>query len=109
TRRAGSPAAAAAKCGKDLWEGPVGPDLAVQGITIIFTSLNTNLTRGTKEKHLKVKGPVQMFQDLGWFSEEAPQRLTDLHSPEMVKQITSINTEPGVRAEVTTANAEINF
>ena len=41
-------------------EGPVGPDLAVQGITIIFTSLNTDLTRGTKEKHLKVKGPVQM-------------------------------------------------
>lgn len=61
TRRAGSPVAAAAKCGKDLWEGPVRPDLAVQGITIIFTSLNTDLTRGTKEKHLKVKGPVQMY------------------------------------------------
>ena len=31
--------------------------------------------------------------------------LIDLHSPEIVKQITSISIEPGVEAEVTSADA----
>lgn len=46
---------------------------------------------------------------MGWFSKAAPQR-TYWHSPsETVKQITPISAEPGVRVEVTIADAYINL
>lgn len=38
------------------------------------------------------------------------KRLLDLHSPsEIVKQIMSISNEPGVKVEVTTADAYVNL
>jgi small subunit ribosomal protein S20e len=43
---------------------------------------------------------------VGLVPDENPEQLIDLHSPsEIVKQITSISTEPGVEVEVTTADA----
>jgi small subunit ribosomal protein S20e len=77
----------------------------------------------SKEKNLKVKGPVRMPTKFlrittrktpngegskTWdrFEMRVHKRLIDLHSPsEIVKQITSISIEPGVEVEVTIQNA----
>jgi ribosomal protein S10 len=43
---------------------------------------------------------------MGSVPDENPQQLIDLHSPsEIVKQTTSISTEPQVEVEITTADA----
>mmetsp|Transcript_30378 Transcript_30378/g.36882 ORF Transcript_30378/g.36882 Transcript_30378/m.36882 type:complete len:123 (+) Transcript_30378:100-468(+) len=78
-----------------------------------------DLIRGAKEKQLKVKGPVRMpTKRLTITTRKSPcgegtntwdrlqmrihKRLIDLHSAaDVVKQITSINIEPGVEVEVT--------
>lgn len=79
-----------------------------------------DLTRG--EKNLRAKGPVWMPTKTlrltvrklpvgrvlrrGWLHAKIHKRLADLHSPsEIVKQITFISTESGVKAEVTNAGA----
>ena len=82
-----------------------------------------DLIRGAKDKQLKVKGPVRMpTKKLTITTRKSPcgegtntwdrlemrihKRLIDLHSPaDVVKQITSINIEPGVEVEVTIADA----
>jgi len=82
-----------------------------------------DLIRGAKDKQLKVKGPVRMpTKRLLITTRKSPcgegtntwdklemrihKRLIDLHSPaDVVKQITSINIEPGVEVEVTIADA----
>ena len=74
----------------------------------------SDLIRGAKDKELKVKGPVRMPTKVlrittrktpcgegskTWdkFQMRIHKRVIDLHSPsEIVKQITSINIEPGV-------------
>uniref|UniRef100_A0A8C8YK04 Small ribosomal subunit protein uS10 n=1 Tax=Prolemur simus TaxID=1328070 RepID=A0A8C8YK04_PROSS len=53
---------------KDTGETPVEPEVAIHRIRITLTSCNVKslekvcagLIRGTKEKNLKVKGPVRM-------------------------------------------------
>ena len=91
-------------------------------IRITLTSRNvkslekvcSDLIRGAKDKELKVKGPVRMPTKVlrittrktpcgegskTWdkFQMRIHKRVIDLHSPsEIVKQITSINIEPGV-------------
>ncbi|KAE9591232.1 hypothetical protein Lal_00042519 [Lupinus albus] len=83
----------------------------------------TDLVRGGKDKHLKVKGPVRMPTKVlnittrktpcgegtnTWdrFELRVHKRVIDLYSsPEVVKQITSITIEPGVEVEVTIADA----
>ncbi|XP_032973227.1 40S ribosomal protein S20-like [Rhinolophus ferrumequinum] len=110
---------------------PVEPEVAIHQIRITLTShkvkslekVCADLIRGTKEKNLKVKGPVQMpIKTLSitirktpcgegsktWarFQMRIQKRLINLHSPsEIVKQITSISIEPGVEVEVTIADA----
>ena len=94
----------------------------VHRIRITLTSRNVkslekvcgDLIRGAKDKELKVKGPVRMPTKIlrittrktpcgegskTWdkFQMRIHKRVIDLHSPsEIVKQITSINIEPGV-------------
>ena len=94
----------------------------VHRIRITLTSRNVkslekvcgDLIRGAKDKELKVKGPVRMpTKTLRITTRKTPcgegsktwdkfqmrihKRVIDLHSPsEIVKQITSINIEPGV-------------
>merc|ERR1719251_409334 len=83
----------------------------------------SDLIKGAKDKELKVKGPVRMpTKTLRITTRKTPcgegsktwdkfqmrihKRVIDLHSPsEIVKQITSINIEPGVEVEVTIADA----
>merc|ERR1711865_583371 len=83
-----------------------------------------DLIRGAKEKQLKVKGPVRMpTKRLAITTRKSPngegtntfdklemrihKRLIDLHSAQdVVKQITSINIEPGVEVEVTIADVQ---
>ncbi|CAO2630820.1 40S ribosomal protein S20 [Lemmus lemmus] len=85
--------------------------------------MSADLTRGVKEKNLKVKGPVRMpTKTLRLTTRKTPcgegsktwdqfqmrihKRLIDLHSPsEIVKQIRTISIELGVEVEVTTADA----
>ncbi|XP_033269711.1 40S ribosomal protein S20-like [Orcinus orca] len=116
---------------QDTGKTPVEPEVAIHWIRITLTSRNVkplkkvcaDLSRGAKEKNLKVKGPVRMpTKTLRITTRKTPcgegsniwdrfqmrihKRLTDLHSPsEIVKQITSISIEPGVEAEVTIADA----
>ena len=97
-------------------------DVPVHRIRITLTSRNvkslekvcSDLIRGAKDKELKVKGPVRMPTKVlrittrktpcgegskTWdkFQMRIHKRVIDLHSPsEIVKQITSINIEPGV-------------
>ncbi|ELV13528.1 40S ribosomal protein S20 [Tupaia chinensis] len=104
---------------------PVEPEVAIHRIRITLTSCNIKslekvcaaLIRGTKEKNLKVKGPVRMpTKTLRITTRKTPygegsktwdrfhmrihKRLIDLHSPsEIVKQITSISIEPGLDVE----------
>merc|ERR1712226_151289 len=115
---------AATKPGQEE-EGP-----KVHRIRMTLTSRNVknlekvcaDLIRGSKEKNLKVKGPVRMpTKRLTITTRKAPcgegtntwdkmemrihKRLIDLHSAaDVVKQITSINIEPGVEVEVTIAD-----
>merc|ERR1712211_228079 len=103
----------------------------IHRIRITLTSKNVpslekvcaDLIRGAKEKELKVKGPVRMPTKVlrittrktpcgegskTWdkFQLRIHKRVIDLQSPsESVKQITSINIEPGVEVEVTIADA----
>jgi len=98
-------------------------------IRITLTSRNVrslekvcaDLIKGAKEQKLKVKGPVRMPTKVlkittrktpcgegskTWdrFQMKIHKRVIDLHSPySVVKQITSINIEPGVEVEVTIA------
>ncbi|XP_013789424.1 40S ribosomal protein S20-like [Limulus polyphemus] len=102
----------------------------IHRIRITLTSRNVRslekvcaeLIHGAKEKELKVKGPVRIpTKVLRITTRKTPcgegsktwdryqmrihKRLIDLHSPsEIVKQITSINIEPGVEVEVTIAD-----
>ncbi|XP_059135325.1 small ribosomal subunit protein uS10-like [Peromyscus eremicus] len=114
---------------KNTGKMPVEPKVAIHRIRIMLTNRNVkslekvcaDLIRGAKEKNLKVKGPVCMpTKTLRITTRKTPcgsktwdrfqmrnhKRLIDLHSPsEIVKQITSISTEPGVEVEVTIADA----
>ncbi|KAJ8926028.1 hypothetical protein NQ315_009883 [Exocentrus adspersus] len=109
-----------------------GQDTApIHHIRITLTSRNvrslekvcTDLIDAAKKQKLKVKGPVRMPTKIlrittrktpcgegskTWdrFQMRIHKRVIDLHSPsEIVKQITSINIEPGVEVEVTIADA----
>ncbi|XP_040116377.1 40S ribosomal protein S20-like [Oryx dammah] len=115
---------------KDTSKTPVEPEVAIHRIRITLTSRNVkslekvcaDLIRGAKEKNLKVKGPVRMptktlrvttrktcgegSKTWDRFQMRIRKQLIDLHSPsEIVKQITSISTEPGAEVEVTIADA----
>ncbi|XP_006830889.1 PREDICTED: 40S ribosomal protein S20-like [Chrysochloris asiatica] len=116
---------------KDTRKMPMEPEVAIHQIRITLTSCNVkslekvyaDLTRGAKDKNLKVKGPVRMptktlrtttrkiscgegSKTWDRFQMRIHKRLIDLHSPfEIVKQITSISIEPGVEVEVTIADA----
>merc|ERR1712137_132519 len=115
---------APAKVGQEE-EGP-----KVHRIRMTLTSRNVknlekvcaDLIRGSKEKNLKVKGPVRMpTKRLTITTRKAPcgegtntwykfemrihKRLIDMHAPaDVVKQITSISIEPGVEVDVTIAD-----
>ncbi|XP_075399436.1 small ribosomal subunit protein uS10-like [Tenrec ecaudatus] len=116
---------------KDTRKTPVEPEVAIHRIRMTLTSRNVtslekvcpDLIRGAKEKTLNVKGPVRMpTRTLRITTRKTPcregsktwdrfqmrihKRLIDMRSPsEIVKQITSISTEPGVEVEVTVADA----
>ena len=107
------------------YEGAEAPSL--HRIRITLTSRNvTNLEKvcadlisRTKDQRLRVRGPVRMPSKVlrittrkspcgegtnTWdrFEMRIHKRIIDLHSPsDVVKQITSINIEPGVEVEVT--------
>merc|ERR1712000_132259 len=102
----------------------------IHKIRIYLTSRNVkalekvcaDLIKGAKEKRLMCKGPVRMPTKIlrimtrkspcgegtnTWdrFEMRIHKRVIDLHSPsETVKQITSINIEPGVDVQVTIAH-----
>merc|ERR1712006_76790 len=102
----------------------------IHKIRIYLTSRNVkslekvcaDLIKGAKDKRLLCKGPVRMpTKTLRLVTRKSPcgegtntwdryemrihKRVIDLHSPsETVKQITSINIEPGVVVEVTIDN-----
>ncbi|KAG7155564.1 40S ribosomal protein S20-like 2 [Homarus americanus] len=98
----------------------MGDGAPIHRIRITLTSsTSSHWRRGTKDKQLKVKGPVRMptktsrittrktpalkVQDLGSFQMRI-QSVSLISSPsEVVKQITSINIEPDVDVEVTIA------
>uniref|UniRef100_A0A286XZM4 Small ribosomal subunit protein uS10 n=1 Tax=Cavia porcellus TaxID=10141 RepID=A0A286XZM4_CAVPO len=109
---------------KDTGKTPVEPEVAIHRIRITLTSCNVkslekvcaDSIRGAKEKDLRVKGPVRIittrktpcgegFKTWYSFQMRIHKRLTDLHSPEIVKQITPISIEPGVEVEVTITDA----
>uniref|UniRef100_A0A2K6T1K1 Small ribosomal subunit protein uS10 n=1 Tax=Saimiri boliviensis boliviensis TaxID=39432 RepID=A0A2K6T1K1_SAIBB len=101
---------------KDTGKTPVEPEVAVKSLEKVCA----DLIRGAKEKNLKVKGPSLRITtrktpcDEGsktWdcFQMRIHKRLIDLQSPEIVKHITSISTEPAVEVEVTTADASVNY
>merc|ERR1712036_193250 len=117
-----------AKAGSKGFEG--GEETRVHKIRIYLTSRNVkalekvcaDLIKGAKDKRLLCKGPVRMPTKIlrimtrkspcgegtnTWdrFEMRIHKRVIDLHSPsETVKQITSINIEPGVVVEVTIDN-----
>ena len=110
---------------------PAAEEGPTHRIRITLTSLKVkslekvcaDLIKGAKDKELKVKGPVRMpTKTLRITTRKTPcgegsktwdrfqmrihKRVIDLNSPsEIVKQITSINIEPGVDVEVTIADA----
>ncbi|XP_039731620.1 40S ribosomal protein S20-like [Pteropus medius] len=121
---------AAATAFKDTGKTPVEPEVAVHRIitlssrkVISLEKVCADLIRGTKDKNLKVKGPVRMptktlrittrknpcgkgSKTWDLFQMRIHKRLTNLHRPsEIVKQITSISIEPKVEVEVTIADA----
>merc|ERR1712080_442853 len=103
-----------------------GEEARIHKIRIYLTSRNVkalekvcaDLIKGAKDKRLLCKGPVRMptkklrlvtrkapcgegTNTWDWFETRIHKRVIDLHSPsETVKQITSINIEPGVVVEV---------
>merc|ERR1712144_155398 len=107
-----------------------GEEARIHKIRIYLTSRNVkalekvcaDLIKGAKDKRLMCKGPVRMPTKIlkittrkspcgegtnTWdrFEMRIHKRVIDLHSPsETVKQITSINIEPGVVVEVTIDN-----
>merc|ERR1712224_228558 len=107
-----------------------GEEARIHKIRIYLTSRNVkalekvcaDLIKGAKDKRLLCKGPVRMpTKKLRLVTRKAPcgegtntwdrfemrihKRVIDLHSPsDTVKQITSINIEPGVVVEVTIDN-----
>merc|ERR1712225_59858 len=117
-----------AKAGSKGFEG--GEETRVHKIRIYLTSRNVkalekvcaDLIKGAKDKRLLCKGPVRMPTKIlrimtrkspcgegtnTWdrFEMRIHKRVIDLHSPsETVKQITSINIEPGAVVEVTIDN-----
>ncbi|CAO1394549.1 unnamed protein product [Diamesa serratosioi] len=104
---------------------------SVHRIRIVLTGCNVrslekvcvDLISGAKKQKLRVKGPIRMPTNVlrittrktpcgegskTWdhFQMRIHKRIIDLHSPsEIVRQITSINIEPGVQIEVTMADA----
>jgi len=110
----------------DATGAPV-PTAKIHKIRITLTSSNvknlekfsTDLINRAKDKNLRVKGPVRLpTKILKITTRKSPcgegsktwdryelkihKRLIDLHSSsEIVKQITSLNLEPGVEVEVT--------
>jgi len=106
-----------------------GSDAPVHKIRITLTSRKVkelekvceDLIKGAKAKRLKHSGPVRLPTKVlrltvrkspcgegtnTWdrFEMRIHKRIIDLHSPaEIVKQITSINIDPGVEVEVTIA------
>jgi len=114
---------------KKLGYEPTPEEVNFHRIRITLTSRNvknlekvcSELIKGAKSKGLKVKGPVRLPTKVlrittrkspcgegtnTWdrFEMRIHKRLIDLHSPsEVVRQITSINIEPGVEVEVTIA------
>jgi len=122
--------AAAAVQGKADYEKPVTEAPTIHHIRITLTGRNVrvlekvcaDLINGAKKQKLRVKGPVRMPTKIlrittrktpcgegskTWdrFQMRLHKRIIDLHSPsEIVKQITSINIEPGVEVEVTIAD-----
>ncbi|GKY92300.1 40S ribosomal protein S20-1 [Mayamaea pseudoterrestris] len=108
-------------------EGAEASDQKVHRIRITLTSRNvqnlekvcSDLKRGAVEKKLHVSGPVRLpTKHLRITTRKAPsgegtntwdrfemrihKRLIDLHAPsDVVKQITSIQIEPGVNVDVT--------
>jgi small subunit ribosomal protein S20e len=109
-------------------------EVPIHIIRITLTSRNvkalekmcSELITGAKRKGLKHAGPVRLpTQTLRLTVRKSPcgegtntwdrfemrvhKRLIDLHSPsDVVKEITSINIEPGVEVEVTVASAKKN-
>ncbi|XP_046689163.1 40S ribosomal protein S20 [Homalodisca vitripennis] len=111
-------------------EKPSAETTQVHRIRITLTSKNmkslekvcADLISSARKQNLRVKGPVRMPTKIlrittrktpcgegskTWdrFQMRVHKRVIDLHSPsEIVKQITSINIEPGVEVEVTIAD-----
>lgn len=112
-------------------KGEGGPEAAeAHRIRITLTScdvkavekVSADLIRGSKDKGLKVRGPIRMPRKiLRLVSRQAPsgqgtqtfdtlemrmyKRVVDLEAPtEVVRQITSISIEPNVQVEVTIAD-----
>ncbi|XP_077283450.1 ribosomal protein S20 [Arctopsyche grandis] len=120
---------AAVASGKDM-EKPTAEASLIHHIRITLTSRNvrslekvcTGLVANAKKQKLRVKGPVRMPTKIlrittrktpcgegskTWdrFQMRIHKRVIDLQSPsEIVKQITTINLEPGVEVEVTIAD-----
>ncbi|XP_033031358.1 40S ribosomal protein S20-like [Trachypithecus francoisi] len=116
---------------EDTGKTPVEPEVASHRIPITLMGHNVkslekvcaDLIRGAKEKYLEVKGPVRMptktlrittrktpcgegSKTWDHFQMRIHKRLIDLHCPsEIVKQITSISTEPEVEIEATITDA----
>ncbi|EFB25234.1 hypothetical protein PANDA_004569, partial [Ailuropoda melanoleuca] len=108
---------------KDTRKTPMETEIAIPRIRITLTSRNVkhlvkvcaDLIKGTKEKNLKVKGAVQMptkplrittrktpcgegSKTWDCFQMRIHKQLIALYTPsKIVKQITSISTDPGVR------------
>ncbi|KAM5238792.1 small ribosomal subunit protein uS10-like [Ctenodactylus gundi] len=117
---------------KDTGNILVEPGVAIHRIRITLTICNVkslekacaDLMRGAKEKNLKVKGSVGMLTKTlrnhvrktpcgegskTWdcFQMRIHKRLIDSYRPfEILKQVTSMSTEPGVEVEVTTADVK---
>ncbi|TKC43996.1 hypothetical protein EI555_013881 [Monodon monoceros] len=100
---------------KDTGKTPVEAEVAIHGMRITLTSRSVqslekvcaDLIRSAKEKNLKMKGPTTRKTPCGEgsktcdrFQMRIHKRLIDLRGPsELVKQVTSIRTEPRVEAE----------
>uniref|UniRef100_A0A7S3D774 Small ribosomal subunit protein uS10 domain-containing protein n=1 Tax=Palpitomonas bilix TaxID=652834 RepID=A0A7S3D774_9EUKA len=111
--------------------GEEGPQ-EMHRIRITLTSRNvrnlekvcSDLVKGAKDKKLRVKGPVRLptkrlvitcrktpcgegSKTWDRYEMRIHKRLVDFHSPaEVVKQITSINVEPGVDVEVSRVDVD---
>lgn len=119
------------KMGKGIVSGLEGEERRLHKIRITLSSKDlksiervcADLVAGAKEKHLQVTGPVRLPRIClrvptrkspcgegtnTWdrFELRIYKRVIDLHSPsDVVKQITSINIDPGVEVEVTITDA----